>query len=124
MSVRVLVVDDEPSVRWSLAAFLDDFDFEVRSAESAEEALDTMGEEPCDVAIVDLRLPGMSGDTMILQAHRLFPEMRFLIHSGTQSYHLPEELRRIGMRPEHVFLKPQVDLMLIVEAVLSLTGES
>jgi DNA-binding NtrC family response regulator len=123
MSVRVLVVDDEPSVRWSLAAFLDDFDFDVRSAESAEEALTSMNEEPCDVAIVDLRLPGMSGDTMILHAHELYPQMRFLIHSGTQAYHLPEELRRIGMRPEHVFLKPQVDLMLIVDAVLDLAGK-
>ena len=37
-SIRVLVVDDEPSIRKSLVAFLDDNDFDVSSAESAEYA--------------------------------------------------------------------------------------
>ncbi len=44
-SVRVIVVEDEPSVRNSLAGFLEDYDFNVFAAESAEQALEVMAEE-------------------------------------------------------------------------------
>ena len=39
---RILVVDDEPSVRDSLADYLRDFEFDVSTAASAEEALDIL----------------------------------------------------------------------------------
>jgi DNA-binding NtrC family response regulator len=118
--IRVLVVDDEPPVRDSLAGFLDDYDFEVSSAESAEKALELLTKTSLDVAIVDLRLPGMSGDALILRAHEIMPAMRFLIHTGSVGYHLSEELKRIGMRPEHVFIKPLPDLTLLVQCIKTL----
>jgi CheY-like chemotaxis protein len=66
---RVLVVDDEPSIRNSLVEFLQDFQFDVLSADSAEGALDLIARLPIDVAVVDIRLPRLDGDSLILQAH-------------------------------------------------------
>ncbi len=115
--IRVLVVDDEPSIRESLTEFLGDFSFEVSSVASGEEALAVLESAPCDVAIVDLRLPGMGSDSLILQVHEIRPDVRFLIHTGSLDYRLTDELEEIGLRPEHVFFKPQLDLTPFVEAI-------
>ena len=115
--IRVLVVDDEPFVRDSLVEFLEDFDFEVSSAASAEEMLELLAKRQQDVAIVDLRLPGMNGDALIHQAHEVLPSLRFLIHTGSVDYRLSADLMDMGVKQEHVILKPQPNLNSIVDRI-------
>ncbi len=119
--IRVLVVDDEISIRNSLTAYLEDYDFDVSPASSAEEALELMEHIPFHVGVIDLRLPGMSGDALVLIAHQLCPSMHFIIHTGSSNYHLTEELKDIGIQPQHLFLKPLTDLFILIEAVEHLT---
>ncbi len=121
--IRVLVVDDEPFVRDSLVEFLEDYDFDVSSAASAEEMLELLARRQQDVAIVDLRLPGMNGDALIHQAHEVLPSMRFLIHTGSVDYRLSDDLKKIGVRQEHVILKPQPNLNSIVDRIRDLVKE-
>jgi DNA-binding NtrC family response regulator len=121
--IRVLVVDDEPSIRESLARFLDDYDFEVSAAQSAEDALELCQTETHDVAVVDLRLPGMSGENLILHLSEKEPSMCFLLYTGSVDYRLSEDLKRVGIGPHHVFLKPLSDLTLLVEGIRELLGE-
>ena len=123
-TIRVLVIDDEPAICMSLTAFLEDYGFNASSAESAEEALDLMKNNAYDVCIVDLRLPGMSGEDLILQAHERYPNQRHIIYTGSISYNLSEKLKEIGMRPEHVFLKPIRVLTLLVKCVKALAVEA
>ena len=120
--IRVLVVDDEPSIRNSLVEFLEDCEFAVSAAESAERALEMIDHTPIDVAIVDIRLPRLDGDTFILQTHQRFPEMRFLIHTGSVEYKLPDELKAFGVTRESVFLKPQTDLSVFEAAIRKAMG--
>lgn len=115
--IRILVVDDEHSIRRSLVGFLEDYDFDVSSASSAEEALELLAKESFHVGVIDLRLPGMSGDVFILKAYEMLPTMRFLIHTGSSSYHLPEELAHIGLKPKDVFLKPLSDMTVVVDSI-------
>lgn len=114
---RVLVVDDEPAIRNSLVEFLEDCQFDLYAADSAEHALDLIARIPIDVAVVDIRLPKLDGDSLIMQAHLLRPRMRFLIHTGSVEYKLPEELRDLGVTPDHVFHKPQMDLSVFETAI-------
>jgi len=116
-TIRVLVVDDEPSIRNSLVEFLEDCQFDVLAADSAENALDLIARFPVDVALVDIRLPKLDGDSLILQANALRPRMRFLIHTGSMEYQPPEELEALGVAPEHIFLKPQTDLTVFRNAI-------
>jgi len=116
-SIHVLVVDDEPSIRNSLVEFLEDCRFTVTSADSAESALELIAQAPFNVALVDIRLPKLDGDSLILKAHELQPHMGFIIHTGSVEYKLPDELRALGISPEHVFLKPQMDLMVFKQAI-------
>lgn len=121
--IRILVVDDELAIRSSLTAYLEDYDFEVFAVSSAEEALVLMEHIPFRVGVIDLRLPGMSGDSFILLAHHINPLMRFIIHTGSSSYKIPEDLLTIGIKPEHLFLKPLGNLYCVVEAVEELVGK-
>ena len=56
---RVLVVDDEPLVRWAIAQTLSDLDYEVGEAGDAASARRAIldGSQPPDLALLDLRLP-------------------------------------------------------------------
>ncbi|HIX04638.1 MAG TPA: response regulator transcription factor [Candidatus Fournierella pullicola] len=59
---RVLVVEDEDSIRELIALNLRMADYEVLEAESAEKGLALLGSEGgCDAAVLDVMLPGMNG---------------------------------------------------------------
>lgn len=57
----VLVVDDEPAIRRTLAAGLKAREYEVRTASTGEEALSSLATEPPDLVILDLGLPDIDG---------------------------------------------------------------
>ena len=121
--INVLVVDDEPAIRNSLVSFLEDYDFNVYAAKSSEQALQILSEVTCQVAIVDLRLPGINGDTMILDAKKRFPSLRFVIHTGSVNFHLSQDLSNVGIKPEHLIIKPQHDMSQFITVIERLVGE-
>ena len=61
MAERLLVIDDEQSMREWLTIALSQDGFEVESAGSGEEALKVLERTPVDLALVDLRMPGLDG---------------------------------------------------------------
>ncbi|MBN1656930.1 MAG: response regulator [Anaerolineae bacterium] len=61
MSNRILIVDDEPSIRHLLRSVLANEQYEVETAGSTLEALSQLQETSFDIAIVDLLLPGPNG---------------------------------------------------------------
>jgi two-component system response regulator PilR (NtrC family) len=61
MAERILVVDDDQSLREFLAITLGRDGYEIRTAASGPEALKILEETPVDLALVDLRMPGMDG---------------------------------------------------------------
>ncbi len=64
---RILIVDDERSVRRSLKEWFLEDGFEVEIAEDGPQALLTMDSGPFDIFIVDLKMPGMDGITLLKQ---------------------------------------------------------
>ena len=121
-SIRILVVDDEPSICESLLDYLEDFGFKVLTASSGDEALETLAKKPQDVAIIDIRLPGMNGDLLVMKAHKQYPGLRFLLHTGSSDYQPSKELAQIGVRPEHIFTKPIRNLKLLKQAIEKLVS--
>jgi DNA-binding NtrC family response regulator len=58
---RILVVDDEPLIRDTLAEYLQGEGFAVRACASGEEALEAARRHPFDIALCDVNLPGIDG---------------------------------------------------------------
>jgi len=122
MSPRVLLVDDEPLVVRNVKAFLEDEGMEVDGVGSAEEALARVRDGAAyDVCIMDLRLPGMDGNLAVHTLHRLQPALRFIIHTGSTSYAIPDELRALGIGEPQLLRKPLADMELLADAVRTVT---
>ncbi len=118
--IQVLVIDDEPSIRESLSEFLEIYGFEVSEAGSGEDGLKILEQKKHNVAIVDLRLPGISGESMILEAFKKNSEMKFLIHTGSIDYTISESLKNISISKDNVLYKPTLDLKLFVDKINNL----
>jgi two-component system, NtrC family, nitrogen regulation response regulator NtrX len=67
----ILIVDDEPGVRESLGAVLRDEGYRVEAVDSAEAALEWLGEKRCDVVMLDVWLEGMDGLEALDRIHKL-----------------------------------------------------
>jgi len=60
-AARVLIVDDEPQIRRVLRMALTDHSYEVQDARSGEEALEKITQDPYDLVLLDMNMPGMGG---------------------------------------------------------------
>jgi excisionase family DNA binding protein len=79
---RVLVVDDEASIRDLLSKTLALAEYEVDTAADATSALDRMRTGAYDLMIADLKMPGMDGLALIRQAKRIKSDMPVIIITG------------------------------------------
>jgi CheY-like chemotaxis protein len=79
---RILVVDDEPNVRGSLAGFLKTAKYDVSTAENGFDALLQLRSATPDVIISDLNMPQMSGFEFLSVVRRRFPEILVVAASG------------------------------------------
>jgi CheY-like chemotaxis protein len=87
---RILVVDDERQIHASLRLRLADT-YELVSLSSPREALSVISQEPFDLCIVDIHMPGMDGLTFIEAAQQLDPGLGYIILTGFDS---EDNLRR------------------------------
>src|SRR6266542_2726851 len=78
----VLIVDDEANIRRALRMVLDPEGYAVLEAESAEKALEILAAEPVDLAVFDVKLPGMDGLTLLTRARELWRDLPIIVISG------------------------------------------
>ena len=80
---HILVVDDDPDVRWVIAQDLGEIGCSVAEARSGEDALAILERgEPCDLIVIDLVMPGLSGIDTIRLARCNRPDLKVLFASG------------------------------------------
>jgi DNA-binding NarL/FixJ family response regulator len=91
-TIRVILVDDHPVVRFGLAAIigLQPDMVVVAEAGSGEEACAICDKRAADVALMDLRLPGLSGVEAIRAIRKSHPKLRFIVlttYDGDEDIH-------------------------------------
>ena len=82
MNGRLLVVDDERSIRDILAQVLGYEGYEVTTASSGGEALNTYRQRPFDLVLLDVKMQGIDGLDTLAQLRQLDPEARVVMISG------------------------------------------
>src|SRR5512141_455383 len=82
---KLLIVDDERSVRDSLAKWFHEEGYEVGTAENANDALTRMAESHWDAALVDIKMRGTDGIELQRRMHEIDPELTVIMMTGYAS---------------------------------------
>jgi DNA-binding NtrC family response regulator len=93
---KVLVVDDEERFRATMAKMLAVQGLEVETAASGEAALEKLQAEPCDVVLLDIRMPGMGGLQALSAIKEMDPLTEVIVLSGHASLDAAMELIQRG----------------------------
>lgn len=117
----LLLVDDDDVFRGVLAAALARRGFSVMAAADAESALQLAVANPPEYAVLDLKMPGQSGLTLIQSLKQLDEETRIIILTGYASISTAVEAIKLGAT--HYLAKP-VDADEIVAAFHRSDGDS
>jgi excisionase family DNA binding protein len=94
---RVLVVDDEASIRDLLTKTLSLSDYEVDTAPDGRSALERLRLYPYDLLIVDLKMPGIDGLTVIREAKRLNAAIPVIVITGFSTESAAIEALNLGV---------------------------
>lgn len=81
-TTRILVVDDEEVVRLSYRRTLAGAHCNVEAVKDGKGALEIMGQQPFDVVLLDLRMPGMDGMTVLKTIKENWPESEVIVITG------------------------------------------
>jgi len=79
---RILVVDDDDSIRFLLRAVLELRGYDVIEAENGYEGFLRYQAEPTDLVITDMQMPVMDGLELIMELQRAFPWVKVVAISG------------------------------------------
>ncbi|HSB43930.1 MAG TPA: response regulator [Nitrospira sp.] len=102
---KILVIDDEESVRMLLRAVLEEDGHEVREATDGRTGIALYRQERADLVIADILMPDLNGLDMIVELTREFLDVKVIAITGV--YGEPDLLKRarlLGAR--HTFYKP------------------
>jgi DNA-binding NtrC family response regulator len=94
--MRLLIVDDDVELREALARRFRRQGMTVLDAGSGEEALETANQSRCDVALLDLHLPGMTGIELLRQLKERQPELEALMLTAHGSIETAIEAMKQG----------------------------
>lgn len=111
---KILVVDDELSIRELFKETFIDAGYEVRLAENGNQALEILKDEPIDVIFLDLRLFGMNGIELCREIRRNNPISLIYAITGWSALFEIDECRQAGF--DDYFSKP-VRQELLLKAV-------
>jgi two-component system response regulator HydG len=95
-SLRILVVDDEPSHLITLAANLELEGIEIVTAGNAQEALQEIARHHFDLVLSDVKMPGMNGVDLFRQIRLMRPSMPVILMTGFAFESLLDEAMREG----------------------------
>lgn len=108
---HILIIEDEASLRKTLARILQQAGFEVTTAESAEQGLDYLKTTKFDLVFTDLRLPGIAGLDALKYIHKINPSLPVVLFTAQPDINSAVEALRRGatdylLKP----LKPEIIL--------------
>lgn len=96
MKPRILVVDDEESIREFLEIMFRKEGYEVTTAEDGQKALDLVKKKSFDLIISDLQMPNMTGIELLRQVKEQYPDMLFMMITAFGTTETAVEAMKLG----------------------------
>ncbi len=115
---KIMIVDDESSLRQTLARILQRSGFDVTTAESGEQALAFLETTDYDLVYLDIRMPGLSGPEVLNLIHAGNPDLPVILFTAQPDINSAVEALRSGaadyllkpLKPEILIRKTQAVL--------------
>ena len=115
--INLLIVDDEEQFLRSMTKRLEVRDFKVIAVDRGEKAIDAARNQPIDVALIDLKMPGINGEQTLEALKQEHPWMEVVILTGHGSIDSAVECTSIGA---HSYLQKPCEL----DKLLSVLAEA
>ncbi|MBL8056546.1 MAG: response regulator transcription factor [Anaerolineales bacterium] len=96
LSGRVLIIEDEASLRQTLTRILRQAGCDVTAAGTGPEALQRLAAAPYDLTYLDIHLPEMDGLQVLREVHQLYPQMPVVMFTAFASLETAIEAMRLG----------------------------
>lgn len=116
---KILVVDDERSVREILSAFLTSHGHHVEHAADGHSALDWLARHEPDMVFLDLQMPGITGLEVLSAIKERYPDLPVVVISGWADEDLAKEALKAGA---YEFLAKPFDLAAIEMRLMEKLG--
>jgi DNA-binding NtrC family response regulator len=101
---RILIVDDDESIRKVLATILEEKGYTINTARTGKEAIEKTNKEFHNLALIDIRLPDMEGTKVLAKIKDTTPKMRKIIITGYPS--LQNAVDALNRGADAYILKP------------------
>ena len=93
---RILIVDDDATIREALERVLDYEDYAVTTAADGPKALELLAERRFDLALLDIKMPGMDGLEVLERAKKLHADLVCIMVSGHGTVQTAVEATKLG----------------------------
>jgi len=113
--IKVLTIDDEEIIRFTISGFLEDYGYEVLQAPNGEEGIKIFEEQRPNLVLVDIKMPNMSGLDVIKHISAISSDTPIIVISGTNS--LKEAMEAIHNGAWDYLNKPIIDLNILQHVI-------
>jgi len=103
-NARILVIDDDESIRKTLATILEEKGYEVNTAKNGREAIRKSETKFYNLALIDIRLPDMEGTKLLTELKEGTPKMVKIIITGYPS--LQNAIEAVNKGADAYVVKP------------------
>ncbi|MEM2564866.1 MAG: response regulator [Candidatus Bathyarchaeia archaeon] len=100
----ILIVDDDESIRRTLAMILEERGYTVDTAESGREAIQKSMENFYNLALIDIKLPDMEGTSLLTEMKDTVPKMIKIIMTGYPT--LENAIEAVNKGADGYIIKP------------------
>jgi len=114
-SRKLLIIDDDESVRQSVVAYLEDSGFDVLEAGDGVTGLEIFEREQPDLVVTDLRMPGTDGLALLKALREHAPDLPVIVISGAGV--LGDVVLALRLGASDYLIKPVVDMEMLVHSV-------
>lgn len=94
--IKIVIVDDESELVFPMADRLEMRGFDVQAADSSTSALMLFEKDRFDIALIDVKMPGISGIDLMKMIFRLQPDIKVILMSGHGTEELVRDCKKMG----------------------------
>lgn len=118
---RVLIVDDEEEIRNILVIYLSELGCKIHEARNGKEALAELKNEKYDYVFLDLKMPDMNGDAVLLESEKIpnIGNTKFIVVTGGIITEYSKEMRTVIRCKAAAYIKKPFSLATIIDALIS-----